>query len=250
MHEFLLLIAAGLVAGAMNAVAGGGTFVAFPAMVLVGVPSVPANASNTVGLFPGILASVFAYRKDARGFEGVSLKSLIVISLVFGFFGGLLLLLTPSPVFDEIVPWLLLVATLTFAFGQRVGVWLRQRVRIKARTLLISQAILSIYAGYFGGGVGIMTMATWSLMVDADIKQLSPTRMMTVAAGNAAAVLTFIIAGQVRWPQTLCLLVGSVFGGYVGARIARKAPAPVLRAAVIVVAVSMTTVFFYRAFAR
>lgn len=248
MQEFLLLIAAGLVAGSMNAVAGGGTFIAFPALILTGMPSVPANASNTVGLFPGVMASVFAYRNDARGFDGVSVRSLVLISLIFGFFGGLLLLLTPSPVFDEIVPWLLLIATLTFAFGQRAGAWLRQRVRIKARELLVAQAILSVYAGYFGGGVGIMTLATWSLMVDADIKQLNPTRMLTVGAGNAAAVVTFIVAGQVRWPETLCLLVGAVVGGYGGARIARRAPAPVLRAIVIVIAVAMTVAFFVRAF--
>jgi len=248
MEIYLLLVGAGVLAGSMNAVAGGGSFISFPALVFAGVPSVTANASSTVALFPGAIASVYAYRKDAKGFEGVSFKALFAISVVCGGLGALLLLMTPTPTFDRVVPWLLLVATLAFTFGQRIGAWLRGWVRIGGRELLIAQAFLGLYAGYFGGGVGIMMLATWSLMVTADIKRINPTRMVMVAAGNAAAVVCFIVAAEVRWPETLCVLVGAVVGGYVGASVARRAPAQVLRATIVTIAWGMTATFFYRAF--
>jgi uncharacterized membrane protein YfcA len=247
MEMFLLLAGAGFLAGAMNAVAGGGSFIAFPALVLAGLPSVPANASTTVALFPGTVASVLAYRNDPKGFEEVSLRGLLITSICGGLLGALALLATPSPTFDFIVPWLLLVATFTFTFGQKLGVWLRQWVRIGARELLCVQFVLGIYSGYFGGGVGIMMLAAWSLLISADIMRLNPTRIMVVCAANGVAVLCFLFSGKIWWPQTLCMLVGSVLGGYAGASIARRANPKVLRTAIIVIGFGMTAVFFYRA---
>jgi uncharacterized membrane protein YfcA len=247
MEMYLLLTGAGFLAGAMNAVAGGGSFIAFPALVLAGVPSVPANASTTVALFPGTVSSVLAYRNDPKGFEEVSTRGLFVTSITGGLLGALLLLATPSVTFDFIVPWLLLMATLTFTFGQKLGTWLRRWVRIGARELLAVQFLLGIYAGYFGGGVGIMMLAAWSLLISADIMRLNPTRIMMVSAANGIAVLCFVFSGKIWWPQTLCMLAGSIVGGYAGASIARRAHPRVLRAAVIVTAFVMTAVFFYRA---
>ena len=247
MQMFLLLAGAGFLAGAMNAVAGGGSFIAFPAMVLAGVPSVPANASTTVALFPGTVASVLAYRKDPKGFAEVSTRGLFITSTTGAVLGAVLLLSTPSPTFDFIVPWLLLIATLTFTFGQKLGTWMRRWVHIGARELLCVQFVLGVYAGYFGGGVGIMMLATWSLLISADIMRLNPTRIMMVSAANGVAVACFAFSGQIWWAQTLSMLAGSIAGGYAGASIARRANPKALRGAIIAIGAAMTAVFFYRA---
>ena len=159
MQHFLPLILAGLLAGTMNAVAGGGSFVSFPTMVLAGLPPVAANASSTVALFPGTMASTWAYRDDVRGVAGVGLKILLPISLAGGLVGAILLLLTPGGAFDLVIPWLLLLATLTFAAGRRVGDWLHRYVRIGRGAFLVIQFIISIYGGYFGGAVWLRRRA-------------------------------------------------------------------------------------------
>jgi uncharacterized membrane protein YfcA len=248
MDTYLLLLGAGLLGGAMNAIAGGGSFITFPALVFAGLPSVSANASSTLALFPGALASVAAYRKDPMGLEGVSMRALLVISLIGGLIGAVLLLVTPSPTFDLIVPWLLLIATVTFAFGPKVGAWLRARMQIRPRDVLVIQFLLTIYSGYFGGGVSIMILATWSLMVVTDLAKLNPTRIVTVAVSNTAAVVCFVLSGQIRWLEMSCVLVGATLGGYFGAQLAKRMSSLALRRVVIVIAVTMTVVFFARAF--
>ena len=206
----LILFGAGLLAGAMNAAAGGGSFVTIPAMVSVGLPSVAANASSTVAL---------------------------------------LLLATPERAFDALLPWLLLVATLVFAFGRELGATLRRWVAVGPGTMLGAQVVLSVYAGYFGGGVGIMMMAVWSVLGQADVKAMSAARTLLVSAANAVAVLCFVVAGPVRWPETVVMLVAAAIGGYAGARLARRAPAPLLRRFVIAFGAATTAVFFWRAWA-
>jgi uncharacterized membrane protein YfcA len=247
MIEFVMLVLAGFVAGAMNAVVGGGTFVSLPAMVWAGVPSVVANASTTVALFPGAVASTWAYREDFASFGQVSIRSLLVVSLIGGLLGALLLLLTPERTFDALVPWLLLVATLAFAFGRQAGAALRRVVRIGPATVLVAQFALAIYGGYFGGGVGIMMMAAWSLLETVDLRTMSPARTLLVSATNGIAVICFIGAGAVRWPETLAVLVSGIAGGYLGARVARGIPVPTLRAIILVVSTAMTAAFFLRA---
>src|SRR5689334_6123493 len=165
-------------AGTMNAVAGGGSFVGFPAMVLAGLPPVAANATNTVALFPGTVASTWAYRSMLRGVAGVSLRVLVPVTLLGGM--AILLLLTPGAAFDLVVPWLLLLATLTFAAGPRPGQWLRHRVRIGRGTLLVIQFLLAIYGGYFGGAVGLMMMAVWTLIDPSELKVLAGARTFLV----------------------------------------------------------------------
>ena len=243
-----LLAAAGFVAGSMNAVAGGGSFVSLPALVFAGLPSNIANASSTVALLPASLASAFAYRKDARPLENVPIPLFLAISVAGGLVGALLLIRTPTAAFDRLVPWLLLVATLAFTFGGKIGSALRARYRIGQGVMAPIQAGLSIYGGYFGGGVGIMMLAAWSLLIHADLRALNPVRTLMVSACNATAVVAFVIAGQVRWPETLALMAGAVAGGYLGAELARRLPPPVLRGLIIAIASLMTAVFFVRAF--
>lgn len=244
----ILLFAAGLLAGTMNAAAGGGSFVSIPAMVATGMPAVAANASSTVALLPGTLASAWAWRHDFRSFEGVRLAPMLAISVAGGLAGAVLLLVTSERAFDALLPWLLLTGTLAFAFGRRLGPVLRRVVPVGPRTVLGAQVVLSTYAGYFGGGVGIMMMAVWSVLGDLDVKAMSAARTLLVSAANAVAVICFAIAGPVHWPETLVMLVAAILGGYFGARLARRVPAPVLRGFVIVFGFAMTAVFFWRAY--
>jgi len=242
-----LLALAGLLAGAMNAIAGGGSFVTFPAMVLAGLPSVTANASSTVALFPGTMASSFAYRHELHGIGGFSLALLAPISFVAGVSGAMLLLATPTHLFDVVIPWLLLLATLTFAFGTRAGVALRRVISIPRRALPVVQFAIATYGGYFGGAVGPMMMAAWSLLTASDdLKSMAPARVLLVSSANGGAVLWFIATGAVRWPETLAMLGASVIGGYLGARLTRVLPAPVVRRFVIALTAIVTLVFFLR----
>jgi uncharacterized membrane protein YfcA len=247
MSDLLVLGAAGFVAGVMNAMAGGGTFVTIPALVWTGTPSLVANASSTVALFPGQLASTWAFREHLASFGGVSLATLLTVSLAGGFAGALLLLLTPERTFEAIIPWLLLVATLTFALGREAGAALRRHIRIGAPSLLALQFALAVYGGYFGGGVGIMMMAVWSLIGTADLRTMTPARTFLVAATNTVAVLCFIAAGAVEWPATLTMLMAAVVGGYAGARLALRMKPTILRAVILVISSAMTLAFFLRA---
>ena len=248
MSSYLLLVAAGVLAGTMNAVAGGGSFVGFPAMVAAGLPAIVANASNTVALVPGSLSSAFVYRKSLAGFGGVSVPILLALSAAGGLAGALLLLLTPGHIFDGMVPWLLLLASLTFSLGHRAGAVLRRHVTIGRRTLMVVQFILGIYGGYFGGAVGIMLMATWTLLDNIDFKALAAIRTLLVTVMNAMAVIAFVVAGAVAWPQTLAMMAGGIVGGTLGARVARLLPARVIRITAIVLTWVITLLFFWRRF--
>jgi uncharacterized membrane protein YfcA len=244
--HFALLFGAGLVAGTMNAAAGGGSFVTFPSLVFAGVPSVAANATSTIALFPGTLAGAYAYRHDAKPFGPVSMRVMLTIMMLGGFAGALLLLYTPSRIFDHIIPWLLLFAALAFTFGPRVNTWLRTKVQIGPRTLIVVQFFLGTYAGYFGGAVGIMLMAAWSLLGVTDIKAMSAARMLLVAAGNSVAVVIFSFTRLVWWPQMTVMMIAGVIGGYFGARITRRLPAHRIRIGISVVSFLMTAAVFYR----
>jgi uncharacterized membrane protein YfcA len=243
---YLLLIAAGLLAGTMNAVAGGGSFVTFPVLVFLGLPPIAANATSTVALFPGTLASTWAYRAGLQGVAGISLRVLLPISLAGGLVGAILLLVTPGTAFDLVIPWLLLLATLTFAGGRRLGETLRRHVRVGRRLFLLIQFVLSIYGGYFGGAIGLMMLAVWTLLESTDLQAMAPARTLLVSAANGVAVLCFVAAGVVRWPEMLAMMFSVIAGGYYAARFARLLPAPVLRVFVVLLSATVTTAFFLR----
>jgi uncharacterized membrane protein YfcA len=248
MQTTLLLFAAGLLAGAMNAAAGGGSFVTLPALMLAGVPSVAANASSTVALFPGGIASVWAYRRAMPRHAGMPVLALLLVSLAGGAAGALILLATPQPMFDSAVPWLLLVATLAFAFGPRIGSALRGTRPASGRLLAVLQVPLALYGGYFGGAVGIMTMAVWSVLGFRDIRAMNAAKTLLVSATNAVAAVCFMAAGAVWWPATSVVLLGALLGGYAGARLALWLPAAGLRAAICWLNAAITAAFFWRAF--
>lgn len=245
--ETVGLVLAGVLAGAMNAVVGGGSFVTFPALVLAGLPPLVANTSSTVALFPGGLSSIAAYRHDLHPrFAGVGLGALVAASAAGGLLGAVLLVSTPGRAFDAIVPWILLVATLTFAGGRRLAAALGRAHDASPPAMLAIQVVLGVYGGYFGGAVGIMMLAAWSVVTRMEVTTMNPHRALLVNAANALAVLFFIIRGQVAWAATLALLGGAILGGYGGARWARRLDARIVRALVIGTGALVTAAFFLR----
>jgi uncharacterized protein len=250
MDHLPVLLLAGFAAGAMNSLAGGGSFVTLPALIAAGVPSVQANASSTVALYPGGLAGVWAYRDRPEAVCGVSLKLLGLVTGIGGATGALLLLRTPASTFDLAVPWLLLFATLLLAFGRRAGAVLRGTFTIGPRAMVAIQFLLGVYGGYFGGAVGIMMLSIWSLLGTADLKRLQPARMLMVSAANGVAVLLFVLAGAVAWPRTLAVLAAGIVGGSAGGHLGRRLDARWVRAGTLVCAGAITAIFFFRAFSH
>jgi uncharacterized membrane protein YfcA len=249
MDTMILVFFAGIVAGAMNALAGGGSFVSLPALIAAGVPPVQANTSSTVALFPGGLASAWAYRDGLRPVGAVSLRALLATTLCGGLVGALLLLRTSSAAFTFVLPWLLLVASIALAFGRRIGESLRARWHIHAHAVLVVQFALGVYGGYFGGAVGIMMIAMWGLLDSTDLKHLNASRTLLVSAANVVAVLAFIVANAVRWPETLVMLVGAIIGGYGGARIGRRMPPGIIRAITLLATSCIALAFFVETYA-
>ena len=248
--QLALLLGAGIAAGAMNAVTGGGTFVSLPALTAIGLPGTVANASSSTALLPGALASAWAYRRDLQPLAGVSTRALAVASLLGGAVGAVLLLVTPEAVFDLVIPWLLLAATVTLALGPRLnGLLRRAGLHAGPRAILAVQGLLGVYGGYFGGAVGLMMLAAWSLLSQASLAALTPLRTVMLVAANAVAVALFVVLGQVSWPAALTVMAGAVAGGYAGAQIGRRLPAAVLRALVLAITVATTAIFFARAYA-
>jgi hypothetical protein len=175
---------------------------------------------------------------------------LVIVTFIGGAIGAVLLLLTPIKTFDLVLPWLMAIATAALVSGARLGELLRRRWHIGVPAVLITQFALGIYGGYFGGGVGIMMMAVWSLLTDRTLKSFNAPRTFLVGAANTVAVLIFIAAGSVRWRESVVLLVGAVVGGICGANIGRRAPAGVIRVGTLALSICITLVFFARAYLK
>jgi uncharacterized protein len=249
----ILLFVAAFLGGALNSVAGGGSFLSFPSLIFAGVPPINANATSTVALWPGSLASVFAYREELGRHDRGFVVALGLISLVGGVLGSLLLLRTPQSTFARLLPWLLLIATLLFAFGGWITAQLRRRLALgvgQSRELswavAVFQLVIAFYGGYFGGGIGILMLAALGLLGLKNIHEMNALKTLLAGAINGIAVLTFVLAGVVFWPQALLMLVGATIGGYGSAAFARRLDPRFVRVFVILVGVSMTAYFFWR----
>ena len=247
MQELVFVAGAGLLGGAMNAIAGGGSFVTLPALVAVGVPSLFANATSTVALVPSALATAFAYRHDFEGFEGVRLSTLAIISVVGGALGAILLLNTSQKFFDAIFPFLLLFGVLVFAFGRQLGDALRKRVTIHPHALPVAQGVLGIYGGYFGGAVGVMMLATWSVLTKASINSMQASRHLLNASMNATAAVLFIYGGLIYWKEMAALLVSSTVGGYLAGHYGRRLDPARARIIISCLNATITAIVFWRA---
>lgn len=251
--QAVLLFAAAVGAGVMNSVAGGGSFLTFPALLFVGVPPILASATSTVALWPGSIASASAYRREIVAEGRRRLIPLSVISLLGGFAGARLLLNTPEDAFRELVPWLLLVATAVFAFGGPAVAKLREQRGETAPPIgelsivgVVIQLVIAIYGGFFGGGIGIMMLAALAITGMTNMHAMNGLKNWLATCINGIAVVTFIVAGAVLWPQALVMLAGAVIGGYGGASAARRLDPKLIRRFVILVGTVLTIYFFVR----
>jgi len=250
--QAIFLLFAGVIAGALNALAGGGSFISFPALLFVRIPAVEANASNTVALWPGLAASALAYLRRLNAPLRVLLP-LLATSLAGGWIGALLLLKTPQHTFLRLVPWLLLGGTLLFTFGNSVRAMVGKTAaiddlrEISAPAIAIgsvAELVVAVYGGYFGAGIGFILLGMLAMLGMRDIHAMGAIRTLLAVAINAAAVVTFIVAGAVLWPQCVVMIVGSLAGGWFGAHYAQKADPRKVRMIVIGVGISMSAYFF------
>ncbi len=247
------LFGAAFLAGALNSVIGGGSFISFPALLFTAMPPINANATNTAALWPGTVASTGAYRRVFSGEVRKLLPPLVLASLLGGLLGACLLLRTPQATFMRLVPWLLLVATLLFISSGRVSAWIRERsVHLTGSTRLataggvVLQLLIAVYIGFFGAGVGILVLAMLAVMGLQNIHAMNGMRTLLVSVANAAAIAAFVVAKAVVWPQALLMLVGAALGGYGGAHYAQKMDPKRMRQFVIFAGFAMSLYFFIR----
>ncbi|MBA2682182.1 MAG: sulfite exporter TauE/SafE family protein [Ktedonobacteraceae bacterium] len=251
--SMVLLFFAAVLGGTLNSVAGGGSFFTFPSLIFAGVPAIPANATSTVALWPGSIASVGAYRRELVAQNRLLLFLLVGTSLIGGVLGAILLLRTPATLFVTLLPYLLLMATLLFTFSgpvtKRLHVRSIEKSVLSVPSLIgitIAQFIIAIYGGYFGGGIGILMLATLTLMGMEDIHMMNGMKTLLTSCINGVAVITFVLAGAVVWLPALVMVVGAIIGGYGGAYYARKIEQKWIRIFVMVVGFSLTLYFFIR----
>jgi uncharacterized membrane protein YfcA len=237
-HHLLVFIAA-CVAGAINAVAGGGTLVTFPTLVWLGVPSIAANATNTVSLWPGSLGSVWGYRRELEGVDR-RVFALIVPSIVGGLIGAVLLDLTPTEVFDRLVPILILFATVLFIAQDPIQRRFNLAAAHEARSHWLSWTMaaqfgVAVYGGYFGAGIGILMLAALTLMGHTDIHRMNGVKNLLATAINGTAAIYFAFHTPVFWADAFVMAVGSTVGGVAGAGIARRLGREFVRRVVIAI---------------
>jgi uncharacterized protein len=251
----LFLFFAGAIAGTLNAVAGGGTFVSFPALLTTGVPPIEANATNTVALWPGLAASTGAYFKRLDVPRRLLVPWLLT-SAIGGFAGSFLLLATPQQVFLRLIPWLLLVGTLLFAFGNQIRAlggrtavvenWRHASWQVITVASFI-ELLIGIYGGYFGAGIGFITLGMLAALGMSDIHAMGAIRTLLAAVINAAAVLLFVVARAVLWSQCMVMVAGAVTGGWFGAHFAQRTDPARIRRLVIAIGLAMTAYYFVKA---
>ena len=254
--DLLLIGAGGLAAGAVNAIAGGGTFFSFPALLAVGLPPVVANASNSVALWPGSLTGAWAYRRELARYKRYLLP-MGLASFLGGAAGGLLLLAAGDARFSALSPWLLAFATLLFTFSPQLSTLLKRLRPPPAPSHKDEhgagspigwavQLLVAIYGGFFGAGMGILMMASLAIGGHEDVQHINALKNLLSAVIYSVTVITFIVAGAVSWPHTLVMVLTASLGGYWGARMARNIQGPWLRRMVIAVGAALTLYYFYK----
>ncbi len=250
--QAIFLFAAGVLGGALNAVAGGGSFIAFPALLFTGVAPVAANATNTLALWVGVTASGGAYRKHLNISRRVMVP-LIATSIAGGLAGAVLLIKTPPQTFLRVLPLLLLGATLLFAFGKhltgRISAGIsRESSNAAVTDACIFELLVAIYGGYFGGGMGIMNLAMLAAIGMTDMHAMNALKVVLGGFINGVATITFVVTGAIVWKQGGVMTAGALVGGYFAAHYAQKLPQVWIRAFVILVGSAMTVYFFIRAY--
>lgn len=248
--DLLLAGLAALAAGAVNAVAGGGTLITFPALIALGLPAVAANVTNTVALCPGYIGGTLAQRKDLRGQSG-RLWRILPAGVVGGVVGGLLLLETGEHSFRALVPWLILGASLLLAIQDPIRAWLTRRpgtdhgARLE-RLAWLPVLVASVYGGFFGAGLSVIVLAALGLTLDDSLTRLNALKQTIAFSVNLAAAVFFLFSGQVIWSVALVMAVGALIGGTLGGRFAGRIRPSTLRWTVVVIGVVVSSVYFAR----
>lgn len=248
----LVILLAGIAAGAINSIAGGGTLISFPALLWIGRDPVTANATNTVAIWPGSLAGAFGFRRELATVRRWLLL-LIVPSLAGGAFGSWLLLRTPVSTFERLVPFLIAGATLLLAAQEMITARLGKLADAHENPtigwvsfVLIFQLIVGIYGGYFGAGMGILMLAALGLIGLTDLHQMNGLKNVLAVAINGIAAIYFIAANAVAWNDVAVMTVGTLIGGFVGAKLARKLGRKFVRGFVVFIGVVMTIALFLK----
>lgn len=252
LSHILLLIAAGLAAGIVNAIAGGGSLITFPTLIAIGLPTVAANVTNSVSVFPGYVSSVVGSRADLAG-QGRRLRTIVPTAAVGSALGCALLLSTPARAFDVIVPFLVLGAAATLAFQQRLrGLVGHPHLMSPRRRIVTLQTVVfvgAIYGGYFGAALGVMYVAALALILDESLNRINALKNSLSAVVGLVTVVIFALFGPIDWVAVLVLAPATIAGGYAGARLARKLPSRVLRTVIVTFGTVIGLILLYRAFA-
>lgn len=244
--ETVLILCAAFGAGVLNTIAGGGTFLTFPALVFIGVPPVMANATSAVAVFPGYLGGALGFRDEIAQLDKKQLARLIAITLIGGLVGSLLLLISSNKAFSVVVPFLLLAATLAFLYGEQIRTWAASKSRAATPFGTLGLLLVSIYGGYFNGGLGIVLLALFALWGMVNLHVMNGLKSGLSFALSAISVAVFAIGGLVSWDHAIGMMIASTLGGYVGAPIARALPKTVVRGVIALVGFSMSAIFFLR----
>ncbi|MBK8796576.1 MAG: sulfite exporter TauE/SafE family protein [Anaerolineales bacterium] len=249
--DFILIGLAAVAAGLINAIAGGGTLISFPVLIAVGVPPVAANVTNTVALVPGYLGATFAQLKDLSG-QGRRLRLLIPVGAVGGLAGGLLLLNTSEKLFNDLVPYLILLAAGLLAVQDIVRKWVTRRIEASggsatSEVWAIGPVFLAaIYGGYFGAGLSVIVLAVLGLVIDDTLTRLNGLKQIIAFSVNVAAAIFFVFSGQVVWIAAAVMAVGAILGGVLGGKLAGRIKPQVLRAVVVTIAVIVAIIYLVR----
>lgn len=254
--DWLWLLGAGFFGGVLNSIAGGGSFITFPALLMAGVPAISANATNTFASCAGYLSGAYAFKEELRRYRRV-LPALISVSAVGGLVGAWLLLQTPAAVFREAIPWLLLFATLLFIFGSHLNRLFKQLGRghksmagFAKAALVLLLLLVCIYGGFFNAGLGIISLSYLALAGYTDINVMNAMKLLISCVVSVIAIVIFVLQDQIAWLEGVLVLTGALVGGYLAARISRLVAAHYIRYFVMVISVFITSYFFMDTYAN
>ena len=244
--ELCVLALAGFGAGVVNTIAGGGTFLTFPALVWAGVPPVAANATSAVSVFPGYLGGAIGFLSELKTLSRAQMIRLTAITLAGGLAGSLLLLVSSNEVFSYVVPFLLMFATTAFLLGAKLQVWSQQKAKWFKPEGAVGLFSVSVYGGYFNGGLGIVLLALFALWGMTDLHRMNGLKNGLSFVLSAISVAIFALAGLVAWPQAVLMMLAATAGGYAGAPLARALPKDVVRCLIAAIGFGMSALFFWR----
>ena len=239
---YVILFVASVWAGAQNALAGGGSFVTLPLLILSGMNPRAANITSAIALFPGQVASGWTGRRLADGAAGLSLRTLVIISLVGGALGAGLLLITPPAFFSRLLPWLILFATIVFAWGS-FGPRRHDAGHLGIAGVTAAQICISVYGGYFGGGIGFLMLAALTAS-GASMRVAAATKNVLAAVMNTSAVVIFVFSPEIKWVTAGVYSAGAILGGILGGHLVRKVNERVLRLLVVLIGLTLTVALF------